>query len=359
VADYDDLSCALNSREGVEDERRLVEGFATNESRLLAPVSAVRPEEFLCTYETHCFALCMCCDFFACDCRMKCSEGCDCYHDQTWSRNVIQCGQREHAAVPEFIPMDATHIYLDGNKLGDLSDETLIGRKHLRALFLNASHITSVSNKTLDGLAELEILHMEDNRLEELLSGVFASLTNLRELYLHDNLLSSLSASALAPLASLRTLSLHGNRLRDFPIWTLSSHARLLRLTLANNQWSCECDFLRKAQSFLKGSGRGVITDAANLRCQVDGSGLTNAIGGSSCADVMAVSFRASSVDADDNSFGLIPPVSSSDVASIPSDDQTAFTGVLPVVAVVASAVIIVVSLIILAVAFRRPVSGW
>ena len=28
-------------------------------------------EEFLCPYETHCLALCLCCDFLACDCQVN------------------------------------------------------------------------------------------------------------------------------------------------------------------------------------------------------------------------------------------------------------------------------------------------
>jgi hypothetical protein len=27
-------------------------------------------EDFLCPYETHCLALCLCCDFLACDCQV-------------------------------------------------------------------------------------------------------------------------------------------------------------------------------------------------------------------------------------------------------------------------------------------------
>ena len=83
VKDWHQLQCTLNNR-----------GPLQNASIAL---SQVRPSEFLCSYETHCFALCMCCDFFACDCRMKCSEGCDCFHDQTWSSNIIECGRRGHA----------------------------------------------------------------------------------------------------------------------------------------------------------------------------------------------------------------------------------------------------------------------
>ena len=31
-------------------------------------------EDFLCRYEGHCFALCKCCEFYACDCRMQVSK---------------------------------------------------------------------------------------------------------------------------------------------------------------------------------------------------------------------------------------------------------------------------------------------
>ena len=38
--------------------------------------------DFLCPYTAHCFALCHCCDFDACDCEMTCPDNCTCYHDQ-------------------------------------------------------------------------------------------------------------------------------------------------------------------------------------------------------------------------------------------------------------------------------------
>ena len=45
-------------------------------------------------------SLCRCCDFYACDCRMQCPHGCDCSHDESWSRNVITCSARNHTNVP-------------------------------------------------------------------------------------------------------------------------------------------------------------------------------------------------------------------------------------------------------------------
>ena len=75
----------------------IVNGSMNQKNTTTTLLSHVRPSEFLCSYETHCFALCMCCDFFACDCRMKCSDGCQCFHDQTWTSNIIECGHRGHA----------------------------------------------------------------------------------------------------------------------------------------------------------------------------------------------------------------------------------------------------------------------
>ena len=46
------------------------------------PLSTVEEGSFLCSYSSHCFSLCRCCTFFACDCRMKCPDPCDCFHDQ-------------------------------------------------------------------------------------------------------------------------------------------------------------------------------------------------------------------------------------------------------------------------------------
>ena len=69
VADADKIECQLNNQYGHSAPVKMQE---------------LKKTDFLCPYQAHCFALCMCCDFFACDCRMKCSDGCDCYHDTTW-----------------------------------------------------------------------------------------------------------------------------------------------------------------------------------------------------------------------------------------------------------------------------------
>ncbi len=333
---------------------------------LVLPLPEVQLSEFLCPYATHCFALCMCCDFFACDCRMKCSDGCDCYHDSTWSANIIQCGRRDHPKIPEFIPMDATSVYLDGNAFGDLSSDTFVGRKHLTSLYLNSSKIEMVSDKTFNGLTELVSLHLEDNAIVELKGAEFAELSSLRELYLHRNLLKFVHGDTFKTLVSLEVLTLSDNRLATFAVWELAANPGLRRVDLAGNELSCQCEYLQPVQKFIR-TNRGVVADAADLKCVRSSGGevVSNVANSSVCTDdVMAVSFRKS--DDESNSDAKIASGGVDDSVTVTSDKTDGGGGsgglmasLIPAVAIVCAAFIIVISLIILAVAFRKPVSLW
>ena len=106
-----------------------------------APLVDIGASEFLCPYATHCFALCHCCDYDACDCEMACPDSCSCYHDSTWSTNIVECSATNATQLPIKLPMDATELLLDGNNLVKLKSHTFIGRKNLRSLFLNNSNI--------------------------------------------------------------------------------------------------------------------------------------------------------------------------------------------------------------------------
>lgn len=145
LVDAADVTCRLGFRR------------STNETNQVVPLVDVRPEEFLCSYQTHCFALCHCCDFDACDCEMTCPSGCSCYHDPTWSSNIVDCSASLMNDLPDGIPMDATQLYLDGNNLTELSSHAFIGRKNLRTLYLNGSRIQTLRNRTFHGLGALQV----------------------------------------------------------------------------------------------------------------------------------------------------------------------------------------------------------
>uniref|UniRef100_A0A1B6E502 TIR domain-containing protein n=1 Tax=Clastoptera arizonana TaxID=38151 RepID=A0A1B6E502_9HEMI len=233
------------------------------------PAIDARPNQFVCTYETHCFALCHCCDFDACDCEMTCPTNCSCYHDQTWSTNVVDCSAQSNDQIPRRIPMDATHVYLDGNNFKELQNHVFIGRKNMRVLYVNSSRIESIQNRTFNGLSALQVLNLGNNRIRRLNGFEFEHLSHLRELYLQNNLISFISNLTLLPLRSLEVLRLDGNRLVTFPVWQLTLNSYLVEISLGNNEWSCRCKFLQELQMWVADNVHKVI-DADDIYCYIN-----------------------------------------------------------------------------------------
>ncbi|KAK4296125.1 hypothetical protein Pmani_031357 [Petrolisthes manimaculis] len=230
------------------------------------PLVEVNPARFLCQYETHCFALCHCCDFDACDCEMTCPDGCGCYHDQAWRSNIVDCSLQDVQQVPDRIPMDSTQVYLDGNDLRNLSSHSFIGRKHLQVLYVNASNVRSLDNGTFSGLARMVALHLQDNFLEALRGNEFQGLTGVRELYLHNNRLRYIHQHTFANLFHLEQLTLHNNHLSNFPVWRLVDNPYLGHVSLSANQWSCQCQFVQSFGIWLTGNERKV-SDGREVKC--------------------------------------------------------------------------------------------
>lgn len=230
------------------------------------PLSQAKPSDFLCTYGTHCFALCHCCDFDACDCEMTCPNNCTCYHDQTWNTNVVDCSGQSASEIPHRIPMDATEVYLDGNEIKELQNHVFIGRKNMRVLYVNNSAVETIQNSTFNGLHALQILHLEDNKIARLEGYEFEQLSSLKELYLHSNQIALIGNKTFEPLISLEILRLDGNKLVTFPVWQLSSNTELTEVTLGNNQWSCRCKFLQGLTAWV-GENAAKVVDSSDMMC--------------------------------------------------------------------------------------------
>lgn len=230
------------------------------------PLSNLKSTDFLCTYETHCFTLCHCCDYFACDCQMTCPNNCSCYHDPMWHTNVVDCSSQRAIEIPEKIPMDATKVYLDGNEFKELQNYAFIGRKNMRSLYVNSSGIESIQNKTFAGLSSLIILHLGNNKIGHLNGHEFEHLTQLTELYLQDNLISFIANASFSTLQSLKVLRLDGNRLMDFTVWSLNGRKSLTALSLGNNMWSCKCRYLQKFTAFISDNVLKIV-DVTDVWC--------------------------------------------------------------------------------------------
>jgi hypothetical protein len=262
-----DTGNSLQSFPVVADLESIYCELLFSRERAFVPLVDAPSEDFLCSYKTHCFALCHCCDYDACDCEMTCPDNCTCYHDTTWTKNIAECSGADFHDLPDKLPMDATEIFLDGNNIGELHSHTFIGRKNLRVLYLNHSLISSVDNHTFNGLAALEQLHLEGNSISKMQGDEFHGLSLLTELYLHDNIIRTVNNATFRDLKSLRVLSLHNNQLLDFPVWQLSLNPALTRISLSANDWSCQCGFLTALKDWvLRESGK--VIDSQEVFCR-------------------------------------------------------------------------------------------
>ncbi|XP_045523253.1 toll-like receptor 7 [Pieris brassicae] len=230
------------------------------------PLPNLKTSDFLCEYETHCFAICHCCDYDACDCEMTCPQNCTCYHDPLWNTNVVDCSGQSSMEIPHKIPMDATEVFLDGNNIKELQNHVFIGRQKMRSLYVNNSNVDSIQNRTFGGLTALEILHLGNNKLKELKGYEFQQLNSLKELFLQNNLISHIANISFLSLKSLEMLRLDGNRLVDFDVWSFSNSPQLKALSLGNNLWSCKCRFLQELTSYLAENAQKIV-DITDVWC--------------------------------------------------------------------------------------------
>jgi Leucine-rich repeat (LRR) protein len=261
-----------------------------NRDKYYVPLAEADPSQFLCSYKTHCFALCHCCDFDACDCEMTCPNNCTCYHDDTWSANIVDCAAKEHTSVPARIPMDSTEVYLDGNHFEELTSHVFIGRKNLKVLYLNNSRIERLQNNSFSGLNRLQILHLENNFLTELRGYEFGPLGSLRELYLQSNQISFIANNTFASLRVLEVLKLDGNRLTRFTMWSLSLNPYLVEIALNDNPWSCDCDYVSQAAPWIQ-SNVAKLMDAQGVNCRLNGKSLSLVyMNGTKCSEITALS---------------------------------------------------------------------
>ncbi|XP_035222126.1 toll-like receptor Tollo isoform X2 [Stegodyphus dumicola] len=239
--------------------------------RAVVPLTRAQSSQFLCSYKSHCFALCHCCEFDACDCEMVCPENCTCYYDQSWNTNIVDCGSKRHTAVPRKIPMDVTELYLDGSDIPTLSSHTFIGRKNMKILYLNNSNVHTIDNRTFNGLRDLLVLNLDHNRLTALHGYEFERLVFLQELYLSHNLITTISNVTFSALKSIEILHLDHNFIVHFQVWLLNMNPRLQEIRFAHNPWTCDCYFIGELKEYLHLKG-DYVRDIYDLECQFNHS---------------------------------------------------------------------------------------
>jgi len=189
--------------------------------------------------------------------------------------------------------MGSTEVYLDGNNFEGLPSHVLIGRKAMRRLYLNNSRIKGLQSNTFAGLSRLQVLHLQNNYLTSLSGHEFEPLKyDLQELYLQSNRISFIAPNTFKCLRALQVLKLDGNRLTRFPIWSLSFNPYLLEISLNDNPWSCDCQYVSSAVPWIQ-ANIDKLTDASGLNCiRLNGSSLSLMydMNGTKCSEITALS---------------------------------------------------------------------
>lgn len=270
---------------------------AIGSTPLIVKQSELLSSVHLCPYKSHCFAMCYCCDFDACDCEMSCPENCSCYYGQNWSTNIVDCSANNQmqslqasanlsrssssylfihrptapvkfSNIPDKIPMDVTELYLDGLELHHLRGNSLIGRRNLKSLYLNNSQVQLIEQKAFATQKSLKILQLNSNFLTELFGHEFEQQVELRELYLANNRLVSIANSTFASLRSLQILHLQNNQLYHLNFWSnLPSGHRLISVNFGSNPWSCQCEHVEPMLKWLRTNSKH-LHDRKSISCQ-------------------------------------------------------------------------------------------
>ena len=252
------VSLAIRTQPKILDFDQMSCSFSNSPEKI--PIRKLNPNLFLCKYNSVCMKNCQCCENFSCDCQQKCPDKCNCYHNTNWEINFVNCSNGNYSkTLPNFIPMEATHLFLDGNGFDVIKDFAFIGRKSLLILYLNHSHITHLTNRTFFGMKNLELLNLKYNDLKQLNGYEFNDLENLKYLYLQNNQINVIERQTFAQLRMLKVLNLKGNELLSLNFLFMPKNIE--QLVLDDNFFECDCEFMKHLKSFQQ------IVDKTALKC--------------------------------------------------------------------------------------------
>lgn len=226
IIDFDQMTCSFSN------------------SRDKLPIRRLNPNLFLCKYNNFCSKGCQCCENYSCECQQKCPDKCNCYHNTNWEINFVNCSSSSYVkGLPNMIPMEATHLHLDGNNFETIKDFAFIGRRSLRILYLNHSRIQQLTNRTFFGLKNLELLSLKQNEIQQLNGDEFNELESVKYLFLQNNRIELIESKTFVQLRHLQVLKINGNRLLTFDLHFLPSG--LIQLDITENLLDCDCELIK------------------------------------------------------------------------------------------------------------------
>nr|XP_023668769.1 trophoblast glycoprotein isoform X2 [Paramormyrops kingsleyae] len=217
-----------------------------------------------------------------------CPDPCQC------NETAVRCENLGLFALPQAFPSDVKYIFVTGNNITDLTNESFpVILEQLTKLLLPGNNIQQIGREAFGNLPNINFLDLSNNTLRIFNTDVLFSkkliphpssnrsvysspqidgsntwqvvAVQVSTLNLSNNNLFFLDMTLLS-LASLRLLDLRSNALRVLHNSTLTAFSQPpdLQVLLAGNPWLCDCnieDFL----SWLRESDR--VPDKFNLSC--------------------------------------------------------------------------------------------
>ncbi|XP_062603889.1 slit homolog 1 protein-like isoform X2 [Saccostrea cucullata] len=152
--------------------------------------------------------------------------------------NNLQLSNNYIQSVPKNIPKNLLYLYMTGNQVNVLRNNSFSDLRSLRRLHLGNNKILTLFGEAFLGLNKLEELQLYGNRINTLPSRLFAPFTRLIQLELQQNKLKTIqnSTKTFASMTSLKYLNLADNGCSSLPSTLFSNLKSLQTLHLRGNQ---------------------------------------------------------------------------------------------------------------------------
>ncbi|CAI4230952.1 unnamed protein product [Auanema sp. JU1783] len=228
-------------------------------------VPKLSESDLLCDYDQVCEPDCVCCEYGNCDCKAVCPDGCNCFRDAVFKRNIIRCdGKQDKPFHPSEVPMSSTHVYLTGMNLSVIDSHTFLGRKRLEQLHINGSNVQQINSKAFNTLPSLKLVDLSDNQITQITGEEFHKTAALSHLFLNGNRLTSIEKPLLEKLPALQSLTLHKNQMIDLSPALMAS--KVLSVSLGLNPFRCDCSERFTAPHWIH-ANQGRVVDIDRVLC--------------------------------------------------------------------------------------------
>lgn len=160
---------------------------------------------------------------------LSCARRCTCRTEDPGFL-VVNCSKKGLGKVPSDVPVNASVLLLDHNRIRVLKDEDFRRLDQLIVLDLSFNRINETGKDIFSGLQQLETLNLSYNPLPtRLQDGFFSKLSQLEELNLTSTRIE-FNQGAFVNLTNLRVLVFRENRLFRFPRFLHQNKTLLPRL---------------------------------------------------------------------------------------------------------------------------------